>query len=188
MRLYLPTNTARHPSTYVDSMQRWFNKTKSRVFHKKSKRGCIECRKRHIKCNEKRPTCRNCEVEARECCFAGQYMLLGSQSPATRSSIDLRFTSSEPRKPPTTAISRPPIRDSDNHLTSQHLSLFHHVETSMADSTMIPRPMTPIVQAYINSTLSTSYLTNQLLAFSAQHLSKIYPDQGGAYHDLAIRL
>ncbi|KAI3621551.1 c6 zinc finger domain protein [Moniliophthora roreri] len=36
-------------------------------FHTKSKRGCLTCRKRRIKCDETRPTCRNCYRRNLEC-------------------------------------------------------------------------------------------------------------------------
>ncbi|ESK91300.1 c6 zinc finger domain protein [Moniliophthora roreri MCA 2997] len=36
-------------------------------FHAKSRRGCLTCRKRRIKCDEARPTCRNCYRRNLEC-------------------------------------------------------------------------------------------------------------------------
>ncbi|KAI1210786.1 uncharacterized protein F4807DRAFT_58655 [Annulohypoxylon truncatum] len=162
-------------------MRRWFRKAKRHLFPKNSRTGCLECKSRNINCNAKRPTCGNCEIEARACCFADQYALLEEQPPAAQSSIDLRFISKLLRLP-TTAKNWPPIRDSDD---SQHLSLFHHIEISVPDRMTVVQPMDPLVQAHINSALSTSYLMNQLLAFSTQ---RVYPDQGRAYHNLEIGL
>ncbi|KAI0884921.1 uncharacterized protein GGS22DRAFT_164660 [Annulohypoxylon maeteangense] len=163
-------------------MRRWLSKTKRHLLPKNSRTCCLECKMRKIQCNRKRPSCGNCESEDRACCFEDQYTLLEEQSPATRSSIDLRFIS-KLLKPPTTAKTWPPIRDSGD---SQHLSLFHHVETSESDRMVAIQPMEPLVQAHITSALSTSYLMNQLLAFSTQHLNSLYPDQNRAYHNPKI--
>ncbi|KIV83267.1 hypothetical protein, variant 1 [Exophiala sideris] len=35
--------------------------------YQRVKTGCLTCRKRHIKCDEKKPDCRNCEIGNREC-------------------------------------------------------------------------------------------------------------------------
>jgi len=35
--------------------------------HRKSRDGCVECKKRHIRCDESRPDCLNCEKAARRC-------------------------------------------------------------------------------------------------------------------------
>ncbi|KAI0967300.1 hypothetical protein F4678DRAFT_465548 [Xylaria arbuscula] len=39
----------------------------NRRSHKKSRLGCQECKRRHIKCNEKRPTCAHCTITQRTC-------------------------------------------------------------------------------------------------------------------------
>ncbi|KAK9358715.1 hypothetical protein V1504DRAFT_441919 [Lipomyces starkeyi] len=40
--------------------------------HKKSRIGCIECKRRHIKCDESRPTCVNCSTVKRSCSYFNQ--------------------------------------------------------------------------------------------------------------------
>ncbi|KAH8900385.1 hypothetical protein GQ53DRAFT_835444 [Thozetella sp. PMI_491] len=35
--------------------------------HTRSRTGCLPCKQRHIRCDEKRPTCINCRIAAREC-------------------------------------------------------------------------------------------------------------------------
>ncbi|EKJ69963.1 hypothetical protein FPSE_09808 [Fusarium pseudograminearum CS3096] len=42
---------------------------KLRRRHRKSRNGCLECKRRHIKCDEKRPSCGNCIVSERSCSF-----------------------------------------------------------------------------------------------------------------------
>ncbi|KAI0098605.1 hypothetical protein F4776DRAFT_676649 [Hypoxylon sp. NC0597] len=62
---------------------------KNRRFHKKSRRGCLECKRRHIKCDERRPTCDNCDVAARSCCYAGQIVSPEARSRTAWSPNDL---------------------------------------------------------------------------------------------------
>lgn len=42
---------------------------KTRRPHTKSRNGCIECKRRHIRCDEGQPSCTNCEVAERTCFF-----------------------------------------------------------------------------------------------------------------------
>ncbi|KAI1089968.1 hypothetical protein F5B19DRAFT_352418 [Rostrohypoxylon terebratum] len=161
-------------------MRRWLTKTKRRFLHKRLRTGCLECKTRNIKCNNKHPTCGNCEIADRECCFADEYAMLEEQPLQPRSSMDFRLIS-KLIKPPTTTKSWPPIRDSDD---SQHLGLFHHVETSTPNQTTTTQPINALVQVHIDSTLSTSYLMNQLLAFSTQYINNVSSDYGRAYHNL----
>ncbi|KAI9730417.1 MAG: hypothetical protein M1834_005927 [Cirrosporium novae-zelandiae] len=41
-----------------------------RKSHTKSRRGCLECKRRHIKCDEKRPQCSNCKRLAMKCMWS----------------------------------------------------------------------------------------------------------------------
>ncbi|EWZ45960.1 hypothetical protein FOZG_06165 [Fusarium oxysporum Fo47] len=50
---------------------------KLRRAHRKSRKGCWECKRRHIKCDESRPACGNCAVSERSCSFPS------SATPAT---------------------------------------------------------------------------------------------------------
>ncbi|KAK1638695.1 hypothetical protein BDP81DRAFT_392133 [Colletotrichum phormii] len=40
--------------------------------HKKSRKGCTECKRRHMRCDEQRPTCFNCIKADRLCSFADE--------------------------------------------------------------------------------------------------------------------
>ncbi|KAK1776265.1 hypothetical protein QBC45DRAFT_220596 [Copromyces sp. CBS 386.78] len=37
--------------------------------HRKSRKGCLECKRRHIKCDETRPRCINCQTVERDCSY-----------------------------------------------------------------------------------------------------------------------
>lgn len=42
---------------------------KTRRSHRKSRNGCSECKRRHIRCDERRPACTNCTIAERSCSF-----------------------------------------------------------------------------------------------------------------------
>ena len=45
------------------------NDAQVRRTHRKSRNGCLECKRRHIKCDEARPACSNCSISDRTCSF-----------------------------------------------------------------------------------------------------------------------
>ncbi|KAM7192989.1 hypothetical protein V8F33_008037 [Rhypophila sp. PSN 637] len=57
--------------------------------HKKSRAGCLECKRRHIKCDEGRPVCRLCTMAERE-----TYCSYGPQVPAARETPSVKSSTS----------------------------------------------------------------------------------------------
>lgn len=53
----------------IDSAKVTKKATGKRRFHKKSRKGCATCKKRRVKCDEKRPICGNCERMGIECVY-----------------------------------------------------------------------------------------------------------------------
>ncbi|ORY64169.1 uncharacterized protein BCR38DRAFT_314914, partial [Pseudomassariella vexata] len=51
--------------------------------HKKSRAGCINCKKRKVKCSEERPTCRACTLRRESCIYPGSKS--AGQSPSASS-------------------------------------------------------------------------------------------------------
>ncbi|KAI9158599.1 Sterol uptake control protein [Paramyrothecium foliicola] len=45
------------------------NLAKTRRSHRKSRNGCSECKRRHIRCDEGRPACTNCSIAERACSY-----------------------------------------------------------------------------------------------------------------------
>ncbi|KAF4121159.1 Fungal Zn(2)-Cys(6) binuclear cluster domain [Geosmithia morbida] len=45
-------------------------KDRKRKFHRRSKNGCNVCKKRHVRCDEKRPLCTNCLQTGDECIYS----------------------------------------------------------------------------------------------------------------------
>ncbi|KAJ5201505.1 uncharacterized protein N7498_006168 [Penicillium cinerascens] len=53
--------------------------------HRKSRHGCMECKRRRVKCDEARPTCSNCQKRHSECEYGSSTSLLwANEEPSTR--------------------------------------------------------------------------------------------------------
>lgn len=58
------------PTTEMDNAKITKKSTGKRKFHKKSRKGCLTCKRRRVKCDEGRPVCGNCERMGIECVYA----------------------------------------------------------------------------------------------------------------------
>ena len=55
------------------------NKARKKAFTRRSKTGCLTCRKRRIKCDETRPMCRNCVKPCRNCIYRHGTAIAGQE-------------------------------------------------------------------------------------------------------------
>ncbi|KAI8722749.1 Zn(2)-C6 fungal-type domain-containing protein [Fusarium sp. LHS14.1] len=53
--------------TQIDDDQQPAAQSRSRKQHTRSRTGCLTCRKRHRRCDERRPVCENCDTAGRQC-------------------------------------------------------------------------------------------------------------------------
>ncbi|OJJ06456.1 hypothetical protein ASPVEDRAFT_87755 [Aspergillus versicolor CBS 583.65] len=146
--------------------------------HKKSRFGCTECKRRHMKCDEKRPICGNCVASERLCGYA-ELTVLAMQSGNTRAGKKRArspASSSMPDTPPElTALAQP-----DPPVNILHVELFHHLSTQTFPSiseTGSGRSL-PLGEI-IEFGLAAPYLLNELLALAALHLGIIRAPQKG---------
>ncbi|KAK4166403.1 acyl-CoA N-acyltransferase [Cladorrhinum sp. PSN259] len=185
--------------------------------HKKSRKGCLECKKRHIKCDETRPRCINCATVERECQYSTTTsgdMAEGSPSGSASASVG---TSPQPPAVPSPAgipvstyaplpaipamgiPSHPSVQQLNQHIFNSkvdlvHMQLLHHYLTNHAE--IYPFVMGDLHNIIVNMALFGSeqekpFLIHSLLALSARHLSSVssgHQGQSGYYHDLAIQL
>ena len=172
---------------------------KRRRAHHKSRRGCLECKRRHIKCDERRPTCVNCDTSERTCCYpvrpTAQPLRRDSPSDWSADSPTAGVTSASDTAPtPSRSALLPALLQSPCHpdsnrvYTFQHLLLLHHVENGMADWLWVSKPMRNMEQVYINGALTSPFVMDQLLAVAAQHVCTIHPDLHDQYRSLATNL
>ncbi|KAG8163431.1 hypothetical protein KVR01_006728 [Diaporthe batatas] len=171
----------------------------SRRTHRKSRAGCRECKRRHIKCDEARPVCAACSVKRLSCVYAlgpaslpGQPVQSGRDNASPpRSPLPLGSASVAPSPhlwrrspsppPPSSSMLSVPPAD------MAQLELFHHM-----CSRQLPLPLPSsdegILSAVLEAAFSSPCLMNALLAVSALHLSHVRPAQRAYYHHRAVHL
>jgi Fungal Zn(2)-Cys(6) binuclear cluster domain/Fungal specific transcription factor domain len=61
----------------------------------KVKTGCVNCKKRHLKCDESKPVCKRCEKSKRDCVYQNQQM-----TPSNDTSLRIHVYHPSPQPPP----------------------------------------------------------------------------------------
>lgn len=167
-----------------------------RKYHSKSRLGCMECKRRHRKCDESRPVCVNCSVRQLPCIYGDSSAPLqdrqSTEAPTETSShmpTDAppsrerlpgisNAQAPSPFTPPLQALASP-----DQVVNMHHMQLLSHFvrETSL----MFGPSHSTATRLSLAITLSTPYLTNQVLALSALHISYLRPAQAKEYAEEA---
>ncbi|KAK4235021.1 hypothetical protein C8A03DRAFT_37150 [Achaetomium macrosporum] len=163
--------------------------TKRRA-HKKSRNGCKECKRRHIKCDERWPSCSNCVTTERQC----SYLLLYRHtppypSPSPASSLAWVDTPAPtPFSAPDTVSESPAgvscvSAGSGPGLLGEgysllHLELFHHFDRNFSSS-FSPglQDLEPLLRLAVREAFAWPYLMDELLAVSAAHKSTLVDDR-----------
>ncbi|RTE82731.1 hypothetical protein BHE90_002738 [Fusarium euwallaceae] len=163
---------------------------KPRQGHRKSRNGCAVCKKRHIKCDERRPVCGHCEISERDCYYVPLKKAKAGASPYEKelTTSDWLHTASTSRdsQPPAS----PNLHDieSDELFTFEHLQLLYNIQENMTSWMMVPDLLKPLANGYVTAALKTPYLMNQLLALSAMHLSTVNQELSAHYISTASNL
>ncbi|KAK0659175.1 hypothetical protein QBC41DRAFT_308014 [Cercophora samala] len=178
--------------------------------HKKSRRGCLECKKRHIKCDETRPRCINCTTVERNC----QYSTPGYQSPSETSGSPAPVSVPQPTPAPVSvsapasvvasdhalpAVSPAAIPMLDFHAFSYagdmngkidivHMQLFYHYMTNHSVIYPFVDYDGGLKRIIIETALREPFLLHSILAMASRHLSETGSSNTAYYHDLAIEL
>ncbi|KAL4988101.1 hypothetical protein BDW68DRAFT_99346 [Aspergillus falconensis] len=149
--------------------------------HKKSRGGCVECKRRHVKCDERRPRCLLCTMSSRQCSFASEAPTPTKPSPAPLGSPTL----SSPREAQSEMQDDSRARRIEEPINLQHTELLIHLTSSQATDVFSLgddlEPHHTTVSWALGIGLTSPYLLYQLLAFSARHLAYLHPDRK-AYH------
>ncbi|KAG7438133.1 Zinc-type alcohol dehydrogenase-like protein [Fusarium oxysporum f. sp. raphani] len=163
---------------------------KLRQGHRKSRNGCTTCKKRHIKCDEKRPECANCSISERTCHYAPPQKRKTGSSPYETELTTLSAFPAASVFADLPVPSPPDLHEieSDELFTFGHLNLLYHVQEHMADWMMVTDRLQPLANGYITTALKTPYLMNQLLALSAMHLKTIDKHTAQSYMNTATHL
>ncbi|PVH82496.1 hypothetical protein DL98DRAFT_570457 [Cadophora sp. DSE1049] len=140
--------------------------------HRKSHNGCLQCKRRHVKCDEQRPTCSPCTKRELVCHFQPNTGFENGQSPSD-GAVD------------------PLLRDrSHGPLPARtlELKLLHHFTTS-AYTIFFPRESdVHCWQVHIpDMALEHTFLLDGLLAISALHLAHLETGAKKSWLQTALR-
>ncbi|ETS86362.1 hypothetical protein PFICI_00190 [Pestalotiopsis fici W106-1] len=178
------------------------NKKKRRT-HYKSRKGCSECKKRHVKCDEQRPICLQCSTLGQPCSYAYLDPYGGGSSSLNAGTLSqspspLAATESPPQSLPGVGPqieSSIPAQAPKQVFELSHLALLHHVETGLTKpphSHLVTdeKDADALVRLMVTSALSSPFLMDELLAFAAAHLSVLTPEPlvQDQYRDQAAHL
>ncbi|KAH7143695.1 hypothetical protein EDB81DRAFT_842920 [Dactylonectria macrodidyma] len=95
-------------NTNISNTTNTTNTAKLRRAHRKSRNGCWECKRRHIKCDEARPSCSNCTVSERSCSFPHSASPSGSVSTPASTHASTLTSAATPAVTSATSPSRSP--------------------------------------------------------------------------------
>ncbi|KAI8950327.1 hypothetical protein F4801DRAFT_602388 [Xylaria longipes] len=131
--------------------------------HYKSRRGCLACKRRRVKCDEQSP-CSNCSKRHERCIHSKR---------TGDNNIEL-----SPR------ISRSPSElVTGGGINLLHLELFSHFERDLVDTLAFSE----IWQQVLPWSFQEPYIMSTILCFAATHLSTLRP-QDPRYSDIAVKL
>ncbi|KAK4241769.1 acyl-CoA N-acyltransferase [Achaetomium macrosporum] len=158
--------------------------------HKKSRNGCLECKKRHIKCDETRPQCINCTTVQRECRYSTPWAG-AERSPSHRSASPQVSPPGHDLTPTALPAAFPGLHplatgeEPHSSVDMVHMELLHHYLT---DPVLHIAPSSSLREVMMANGLREPYVMHSLLALSAHHLSVIRPGQEVFYRTLATQL
>ncbi|CAG8198311.1 unnamed protein product [Penicillium olsonii] len=176
--------------------------------HRKSRAGCVQCKKRKVKCDENKPSCQNCERHGVICSFASPSRLPSAppavdfaESPGPSSGPEnatSRVTTILPPIPPITPQSLPSLHSLapfPSTLAVFDLELLHHYTTS----TCYTLSRSPAVQTVWREEaprigFSEPLVLHTLLALTGLHLARSDESRRASclahahmHHSIAVR-
>ncbi|RAK85203.1 hypothetical protein BO79DRAFT_156442 [Aspergillus costaricaensis CBS 115574] len=130
--------------------------------HRKSRYGCALCKRRHVKCDEKRPSCTPCLVRGQDC----TYLMITQR----------KATSDAPSRDRLGLPSPCPRARTD--LVLHEMQLFHHALMVTAPSIANDDLDLRFWQMDIpRIAITHAFVMDSLLAVAALHLAYIHPEQ-----------
>ncbi|KAF5010182.1 hypothetical protein FDECE_3675 [Fusarium decemcellulare] len=163
---------------------------KPRQGHRKSRNGCAVCKKRHIKCDERRPKCGNCEISERQCFYVSPKKAKVGASPYEQELTTSAWLQTASTSTDEVAVASPDLHslEPDDLFTFEHLNLLYHVQENITEWMMVTEQLKPLANVYVTAALKTPYLMNQLLALSAMNLRTIDTAKSDSYTQAAAHL
>ncbi|KAF1995601.1 hypothetical protein P154DRAFT_340136 [Amniculicola lignicola CBS 123094] len=158
-------------------------KVKTRKPHTKSRNGCLPCKVRHVKCDETRPACVNCDKYGSNCEYLPIKKRAGSIGP-----YPVSTPSSTEGSTPVILTTQEPV------LNIPQLQLLHHFTMETAKTLVLEPGSEEVFQSYmIKVAFNYTFLLHGSLALAALHLSRLdqhlhsqYLQQAEQHHNAAL--
>ncbi|KAJ6440829.1 C6 zinc finger domain-containingprotein [Purpureocillium lavendulum] len=139
--------------------------------HKKSRKGCMACKTRKVKCDEHRPVCRNCRLRSQECVYANLPDAgsgsLSSASPTSSSSAALVRAAAAPP-----IILEPQLLPPDFDETAMRF-LWYYTTNTCSSFTIEGGDLRPIEDimrtTVVQYAFSSPFLMDSLLGLASLH-------------------
>ncbi|KAH7123469.1 hypothetical protein B0J13DRAFT_455756 [Dactylonectria estremocensis] len=132
--------------------------------HQKSRRGCFNCRRRRVKCDEKSPRCSHCTRRHDHCEWR-------SSSKHYDTGKDLSVCIRRLR-PPDPGLPFHPTAGDDSIINTLHMELFHHFETHTRHTLSFDT----VWQEAMKLSFGFESLMHAILCLSAKHLAYLQPE------------
>ncbi|KAI1634660.1 hypothetical protein F4809DRAFT_617709 [Biscogniauxia mediterranea] len=170
--------------------------TAHRRSNKKSRYGCKQCKQRHIKCDETRPSCVNCKTCNRDCSYLTTIAVrkvtnpttLPTSPPSLTCQLHYDTTRLISSSLPTAHTPETPFAN-EQVFKLHHLELLHHFKTEIVrDMAIVEAGAELFIDMTVRQAVRTPYLMDQLLAISALHTSTKRPDREAFYRNEATSL
>ncbi|KAH6889318.1 hypothetical protein B0T10DRAFT_487755 [Thelonectria olida] len=175
--------------------------------HRKSRGGCQECKRRHVKCDEVRPSCTRCSKTRRDCLYKDAAptstpppTVIDAQRDKTPTQAEGSEATDETSETPSSITEA--LKDFMLHVSSdedallvggwplsrEHMALLHHAEEHYLPFGSPDPSFQPIVQEVIETAWTAPYLMDVVLALAALHLSELNPSQAASCRQQAMQL
>ncbi|KIN00044.1 hypothetical protein OIDMADRAFT_126021 [Oidiodendron maius Zn] len=160
----------------------------SRQAHRKSRKGCLPCKRRHVKCGEEHPHCQNCIDYDLQCEYRAAPPSVFSRSSLSPSSTQ-RFPTLESSYPQPLLLGLTSATESSQtspcnagKLNIADLELLHHFSTvTYITMSNVADEQNTWQSTMVRIGFKYPFLLHGLLAFSALHLGYLNPVQSLSY-------
>ena len=157
----------------------------SRKSHTKSRSGCVDCKRRKIKCDEQKPECSNCRKHSISCSFVTES---SSSDQATKPAAvhQIGTPSDTPNSQSSAAAGRTEVENGLPSLNLMDLELLHNFTTSTS-ATMSHSPILRTLWRVNVPKLGfeNDYVMHGILAFSALHMARFNTSKKEFYFEIA---
>ncbi|KAI8683369.1 putative C6 transcription factor [Fusarium keratoplasticum] len=136
--------------------------------HFKSRRGCVACKRRKVKCDERLP-CSSCVKRNIQCLPPSHLYILGPRLSTHSAHFEI---------------------DMNPHISLLHLELFHHWDKETRSTLAFPQVWPVVMQRAFHE----GFIMSAILCVAAMHLTTLCPDSTKYLHasmqlmDKAVRL